>query len=37
MAEVSRILVVDDDPDIREVLRLLLSESYVVEIGRAHV
>ena len=30
MAEVSRILVVDDDPDIREVLRLLLSESYVV-------
>ena len=30
MAEVSRILVVDDDPDIREVLRLLLSESYLV-------
>ena len=30
MAEVSRILVVDDDPDIREVLRLLLSESYIV-------
>ena len=30
MADVSRILVVDDDPDIREVLRLLLSESYIV-------
>ena len=30
MAEISRILVVDDDPDIREVLRLLLSESYLV-------
>ena len=30
MAEVSRILVVDDDPDIRKVLRLLLSETYIV-------
>ena len=30
MAEVSRILVVDDDPDIRNVLRLLLSETYIV-------
>ena len=30
MTEVSRILVVDDDPDIRKVLRLLLSETYIV-------
>ena len=33
MADVSRILVVDDDPDIREVLRLLLSESYMVALA----
>ena len=33
MAEVSRILVVDDDPDIREVLRLLLSETYMVALA----
>ena len=30
MADVSRILIVDDDPDIREVLRLLLGASYIV-------
>ena len=30
MAAVSRILIVDDDPDIRKVLRLLLSETYIV-------
>ena len=30
MAALSRILIVDDDPDIRKVLRLLLSEKYFV-------
>lgn len=30
MASFSRILIVDDDPDIREVLRLLLKDSYFV-------
>ncbi len=30
MSSASRILIVDDDSDIRKVLRLLLSESYVV-------
>ncbi|MBR5095187.1 MAG: response regulator transcription factor [Oscillospiraceae bacterium] len=30
MSSASRILIVDDDPDIRQVLRLLLSEQYFV-------
>ena len=30
MTELSRILVVDDDPDIRKVLRLLLQDTYFV-------
>lgn len=30
MSAMSRILIVDDDPDIRKVLRLLLKESYIV-------
>jgi len=30
MSALSRILIVDDDPDIRKVLRLLLKDSYIV-------
>ena len=30
MAAVSRILIVDDDPDIRKVLSLLLKDTYIV-------
>ena len=30
MASLSRILIVDDDPDIRKVLRLLLKDNYIV-------
>ena len=30
MSALSRILIVDDDPDIRKVLTLLLKDSYIV-------
>ena len=30
MAASSNILIVDDDPDIRQVLKILLSETYTV-------